>query len=403
MDNDFKAINKRIMLDTKQCYETDPDLIAAVQHSIQNQKMIAEEDTVHVPSMNGTTKYVVSGKRSFEAAKDYIGKKTAVLSFANNHDIGGAPFSAGAQEESLCRCSTLFPCLQAMDVPFYKKHQYQFNAKIINALGNDDLIYTPDVVVFKKDERTKIIEPKIMPREDWYKVNIITCAAPILKYIPRPINYEQIITRRIKRILDVATAEQNEVLILGAWGCGDYKNPIDVVAKVFVTLLQNYHFDTVEFALSSGDGKGSAFDREIQALQINKDVSPIVTFAPASPDHINTLKANQIFVFGSNLQGKHGAGAAKLARDHFGAIWGQGVGLQGQSYAIPTMQGPVNTIKPYVDEFLAFAANHPEMEFLVTRIGCGIAGFNDANIAPLFAEAIHLSNVRLPQSFIDLL
>ena len=130
---------------------------------------------------------------------------------------------------------------------------------------------------------------------------------------------------------------------------------------------------------------------------------PKIAFAPASPVRIDSLKTNQIFVFGSNLQGQHGGGAAAQAYKDFGAIWGQGVGLQGKSYAIPTMQGPVDTIKPYVDDFLKFAGKHPEMEFLVTRIGCGIAPFNDADIAPLFADAILYPNVRLPQSFIDIL
>ena len=90
-------------------------------------------------------------------------------------------------------------------------------------------------------------------------------------------------------------------------------------------------------------------------------------------DRITELKSNEIFVFGSNLAGSHGGGAARLAYNRFGAIWGQGVGLQGQSYAIPTMQGGVETIKPYVDEFIEFAKQHTEYIFLVTRIGCGIA------------------------------
>lgn len=118
-----------------------------------------------------------------------------------------------------------------------------------------------------------------------------------------------------------------------------------------------------------------------------------------TPDFIRTLEKNEIFVFGSNLAGAHGGGAARIAMDKFGAVWGQGVGLQGQSYAIPTMQGGVETIKPYVDEFIEFAKQHPEYKFLVTRIGCGIAGFTDEEIAPLFKEAQQLENVWLPKTF----
>lgn len=122
-----------------------------------------------------------------------------------------------------------------------------------------------------------------------------------------------------------------------------------------------------------------------------------------TPERITELKPNEIFVFGSNLAGAHGGGAARLAYNRFGAIWGQGVGLQGQSYAIPTMQGGVETIKPYVDEFIEFAFKHREYKFLVTRIGCGIAAFTPNEIAPLFLKAIDLSNVILPKDFVEVM
>jgi hypothetical protein len=118
-----------------------------------------------------------------------------------------------------------------------------------------------------------------------------------------------------------------------------------------------------------------------------------------SPDFISDLKANEVFVFGSNLDGAHGAGAAKIARERFGAIWGQGIGLQGQSYGIPTMHGGIEEIKPYVDEFIEFARSRPELTFLVTRVGCGIAGFYDSEMAPLFAQAVSIPNIHLPESF----
>ena len=109
-----------------------------------------------------------------------------------------------------------------------------------------------------------------------------------------------------------------------------------------------------------------------------------------TPDNITELGPEDIFVFGSNLAGHHAGGAARVARQRFGAIQGQGVGLQGQSYAIPTMQGGVETIKPYVDEFIEFARECDQNTFYVTRIGCGIAGFTDEEIAPLFDDAYDL-------------
>lgn len=108
-------------------------------------------------------------------------------------------------------------------------------------------------------------------------------------------------------------------------------------------------------------------------------------------------------MFGSNLEGRHLGGAARVALDKFGARMGQGVGIQGQSYAIPTMQGGVDTIRPYVDEFIDLAREWDQNTFYVTRIGCGIAGFTDEEIAPLFDEAYDLYNVRLPKSFADII
>lgn len=122
-----------------------------------------------------------------------------------------------------------------------------------------------------------------------------------------------------------------------------------------------------------------------------------------TPAMITRLGENEVFVFGSNLAGMHAGGAARVAVDKFGAVWGQGVGMQGQSYAIPTMQGGVETIRPYVDEFIAYASQHPELKFLVTPIGCGIAGFTAREIAPLFAEALPLRNVILPRNFVEIL
>ena len=122
-----------------------------------------------------------------------------------------------------------------------------------------------------------------------------------------------------------------------------------------------------------------------------------------TPEFITKLQPGEIFVFGSNLKGLHYGGAARAAYDNFGAEWGVGVGLTGQTYAIPTMQGGVETIKPYTDEFIAFAGEHPELTFLVTPIGCGIAGFDEKQIAPLFVECLGMTNVLLPKSFVEVL
>ena len=117
-----------------------------------------------------------------------------------------------------------------------------------------------------------------------------------------------------------------------------------------------------------------------------------------TPHNISFLENNQIFVFGSNEQGMHGGGAALTAVKKFGAIMGQGEGLQGQSYAIPTMEG-IDSMRKAIDRFIEYAKEHPELTFLVTRIGCGIAGYREEEVAPLFAEAKDISNIYLPSGF----
>jgi hypothetical protein len=137
---------------------------------------------------------------------------------------------------------------------------------------------------------------------------------------------------------------------------------------------------------------------DLQVLEVDENGR-----AKYTPEFITRLADDEVFVFGSNLRGMHGGGAAATAHRCFGAIWGQGVGLQGQSYGIPTMQGGVETIKPYVNEFIAFAKIHPELRFLVTKIGCGIAGFREEQIAPLFADAIDVENITLPREFVEII
>lgn len=117
-------------------------------------------------------------------------------------------------------------------------------------------------------------------------------------------------------------------------------------------------------------------------------------------DRIATLAPGEIFVFGSNIQGMHGGGAARYANKNFGAEWGVGEGLTGRTYALPTMEGKAS-MKQAVEHFTSCAKEHPELTFLVTAIGCGIAGYTPEEVAPLFKDAAQLENVYLPQLFWD--
>lgn len=117
-----------------------------------------------------------------------------------------------------------------------------------------------------------------------------------------------------------------------------------------------------------------------------------------TPSEVQNLTENQVFVFGSNSEGNHAGGAAKTAKDKFGAIDGQSCGLQGQSYGINTMDG-IDTIEVEIEDFIIFAKQNPNTIFLITEIGCGIAGFKIEEIAPLFFSAKEIKNIHLPESF----
>lgn len=122
-----------------------------------------------------------------------------------------------------------------------------------------------------------------------------------------------------------------------------------------------------------------------------------------TPDNITELAPNEIFVFGSNSEGQHAGGAAYFAMDRFGAKWGIGEGLVGNTYALPTMDDLTDplSIKPHVDKFIEFAKAHPQYTFLVTKVGCGIAGFEINEVAPFFKDAIAMANIVLPKEFVE--
>lgn len=151
------------------------------------------------------------------------------------------------------------------------------------------------------------------------------------------------------------------------------------------------------------DGPSTSREMRIEAvhdaLRNNKNYQEIGEFSHRmTPDHIVHLKNGQIFVFGSNPMGSHVGGAACDALLRFGAKMGQGEGLQGQSYAIPSTDG-LEKLAEHARTFIAFAKEHPELTFLVTRIGCGVAGYTDADVAPLFVGAVDVENIWLPKEF----
>ena len=254
--------NIEIFKDTEKLCRTNPLLIQAWKKSSANQKLILENEVIDCEKQvyEKPTTIVVSKKRTFEAAMGYSGKKVAVLNFASASNPGGGVVNgSSAQEECLCRCSTLYYNLTEdyMWKNFYLPHRHQ-----VNPIHNDDLIYTPDVVIFKSDT----VYPRFMPEARWKKVNVITCAAP--NFRERPSNgfnsgdgnravkisdseLEKIHIKRGRKILEAATANKNEVVILGAFGCGAFMNKPEVVANAYKQIIEDFKntFEVIEFAV----------------------------------------------------------------------------------------------------------------------------------------------------------
>lgn len=259
---------KEIFNDTRQLYERNGKLIEAVKHSKKYQIIIAESD--NVPSVahgiyDIPAKVIVSKKRSLEASKGYPEQKVCVLNFASaSNPGGGVENGSNAQEEAICRCSTLFPCISDPGTAnqFHNKHRRELKAGRMTALYNDDCIYTPDVVAFKTDTA----HPELMPETEWYKIDVISCAAPNLRSKPsnamNPCSGDKAVTltagellnlhmKRLGRIFDIAKANGAEVMILGAFGCGAFQNPPEVVAEAMARVSKEYLYDfrTIEFAV----------------------------------------------------------------------------------------------------------------------------------------------------------
>lgn len=243
--------------DTLQQISSRQELQTAVNQSIASQQYIRDADKIELPAPTYTEKaqVVVSRLRSFEAAARYPGQKVAVLNFASSTSPGGGVVTgASAQEESLCRVSTLYPCLktQAAWEKFYGPHRAAHNP-----LHNDDIIYTQGVMVLKDDDYNVLSSP--------FRVDVITCAAPNLRDIPfnrynrndgdavhiTPEKLLELHLKRARKILSVAAANGAEVLILGAFGCGAFRNDPTIVAAAYQQALPQFlnHFKTIEFAV----------------------------------------------------------------------------------------------------------------------------------------------------------
>ncbi|MCR5288953.1 MAG: TIGR02452 family protein [Treponema sp.] len=246
----------QVFLDTQNLYMTNTDLVAACTYSRKNQSFIpaSEKIACNLNRFASEADLYISKQRSFEAAEHFAkaGEKVAVLNFANSyHPGGGVRHGARAQEECLCRISTLY---DAISDPKMKEYFYDPHCKGNDDLANDDIIYTPKVVVFKSDTE----QPALRPKEEWFYADVLTCAAPCISWNQAPITKEklrQLHDSRARHILDCACNHEVDVLVLGAFGCGAFQNPPEIVAKVYKQVLVEYThaFKSIVFAIYCKD------------------------------------------------------------------------------------------------------------------------------------------------------
>lgn len=265
-----RAENIIVFEDTVERCRDNQRLMESIRESCDSQVVVLESAEVpdgrrrarEQPRFSQPAQLVLTKERTFQAAEKYVrnpcyqGKRICVLNFASSMNPGGGVVrGASAQEESLCRCSTLYFCLDAVRDTFYLPHRNG-----LSFLHNDDVIYTPRVTVFKSD----VAKPRPLSEKDWYQVDVISCAAPNLRSYfghlledlgemnPPAIEGAQLAaihTQRLSRILDVAVQQQVDVMILGAFGCGAFMNDPEVVSKAMVQVAREYAhcFKVIEF------------------------------------------------------------------------------------------------------------------------------------------------------------
>lgn len=258
----------RIFEGTMRLAREHAGLKQAVAQSIAGQHIAWEEDALPVcpPRYDRPAALTLSALRSMEAAARHarMGRRVCVLNFASPVCPGGGVVNgAVAQEECLCRISTLYPALtdRATASPFYDRHWQMIRAGEMNRRNRDDCIYTPGVTVVRADTE----DCEMLPEAAWYMVDVATCAAPDLRcapgdgeYAPDHAELMAVLEQRWRRILASAANAGADALVLGAFGCGVFANPPEMVAEAFCRALAGYErcFEEIEFAVWSREARG---------------------------------------------------------------------------------------------------------------------------------------------------
>lgn len=262
---DAREQRVKVFQDTMAWIQEEPRLAKAVEKSKSGTRLYSMDETPALPpaASQSKTPVRVTKSRTFEAAmrlkREHPGKRVAVLNFASaTNPGGGVERGSSAQEEALCRCSTLFPCL---NIPYLKRDFYGFHRARHDVRYTDTCIYTPDVLVIKTDTAM----PERMPEKDWTEVDVISCAAPNLREQPYnsmnpgigdPIKVTEreqleLHKNRAQKILSVAADQGVDILVLGAFGCGAFRNNPNIVALAYRDVIPEFagYFDEIEFAV----------------------------------------------------------------------------------------------------------------------------------------------------------
>ncbi|MBE6268014.1 MAG: TIGR02452 family protein [Bacteroidales bacterium] len=360
-----------------------------------------------------------------------IESDVCVLNMASRRNPGGGVLGgAGAQEEYLFRCSDYYRSLYQY-APY--SEQYGIKRSDLSYPLNKDFggVFTPNVTIFRDNEE----EGYRLLHHPW-KVNMIAVAGMNRPELITVDGNERIaphlvlgIKNKIRTIFRIAASNGQKTLVLGALGCGAFRNPPKHTAELFYEVINEPEFKNVfrrvffvikEDHNSRGLGNYQPFADLFGSFPKNRQLEPegLLYLADCktnakSPTHshieknrctpssIKSLKENEVFVFGTNPEGNHNSAAAKFAVQAFGAQIGVSEGLQGQSYAIPVHKHRTEKMHAAIQRFIDFAKRNTDKIFYVLPIGCGKAGMETMTVAMMFKDAIEIENVYLPDAFIS--
>ena len=269
---DSRQLRMKIFEGTRRLCQSNETLKSSVEKSCREQKIYWEGEKIDFenPRHSSPLKLVVSKEKTVEAARKYAkdGKKTCILNFASSVSPGGGVVNGSqAQEENICRVSTLYFALSDKSTAgeFYDRHWELIHQSQFNRRNTDDIIYTPGVMVVRDDSNDEVV----LSENKWYQIDVITCAAPDIRnvgdeteYNPEQNELYAEFVKRWKCILSAGARHKADVLILGAFGCGVFANPPKLVAEAFCEAVKGFenYYESIEFAIYSQGENNANYD-----------------------------------------------------------------------------------------------------------------------------------------------